>query len=380
MPYTVGSCGDVSTAAIIYQAQRKWFYANGRHWVFYSNGSNIGYKSSSDLINWTDFTVIGPTTYGNRISIYWDGRYIHYVRTETTNPVKYRKGIPNSNGTITWYSDEVTVDSDKNAKGSSTITMDSDGYIWLAYIGGVGAKPRIVKSTALDGSTWDSPVEIDSSSPSGFGIAIILSLSNNKMYCIYSYISNTIPYLVGKLYNGSKWDTDATILYYPILNNNMYSALSYQGKIYVGFNQLSSPYTNYLMIYDENTTNWSSPITVENNSSYISSSGIPEIVRHNDILYIFWESYGKIYYRTYSNNQIHSRIYWINDNIITYSLASYDHSIKGMIAMLWIKGGSYNVRIDYLATPCPVCGEDISIINISGRPMCLSCGYDWSMQ
>ena len=145
MPYTVGSCGDVSTAAIIYQAQRKWFYANGRHWVFYSDGSNIGYKSSSDLINWTDFTVIGPTTYGNRISIYWDGRYIHYVRTETTNPVKYRKGTPNSNGTVTWYSDEVTVDSDTNAKGSPTITMDSDGYIWLAYIGGVGAKPRIVK-------------------------------------------------------------------------------------------------------------------------------------------------------------------------------------------------------------------------------------------
>ena len=38
--------------------QRKSFYANGRYWVFYSDATNMVYKTSADGISWSSATSV----------------------------------------------------------------------------------------------------------------------------------------------------------------------------------------------------------------------------------------------------------------------------------------------------------------------------------
>jgi len=106
-PITVGT-STVSNATL-FDYERKSFYANGRYWVFYVDGTNMVYSTSTDGTSWT----VGPQSPirggdwggGNFFSIYFDGTYVHYVfgyYNVLNYPLLYRRGTPNSDGTITW--------------------------------------------------------------------------------------------------------------------------------------------------------------------------------------------------------------------------------------------------------------------------------------
>jgi hypothetical protein len=55
---------STSSTATHTPSQRLSFYANGRHWVFYSDGSFFGWRTSTDGITWSDFTAITTQAYG----------------------------------------------------------------------------------------------------------------------------------------------------------------------------------------------------------------------------------------------------------------------------------------------------------------------------
>jgi hypothetical protein len=121
--------------------QRNSFYAAGRAWVFYMgydavNASHIYYKSSTNGVTWTARSEFTYITNGYDFSLHWDGTYCHTVwisNTALQNGVSYRRGTPNSDGTITWVAtQEVKMASIADGYRYPTITALA-GRPYLAY-------------------------------------------------------------------------------------------------------------------------------------------------------------------------------------------------------------------------------------------------------
>jgi hypothetical protein len=121
--------------------QRDTFWGAGRAWVFYMgydplNASHIYYRSSADGVNWATRTLFCDVTNADQFSLYWDGVYVHtvWVCNDAMQPgVSYRRGTPNSNGTITWVAtQEVQIPSIVDGYMLPTITAYG-GRPYLAY-------------------------------------------------------------------------------------------------------------------------------------------------------------------------------------------------------------------------------------------------------
>lgn len=103
VPSTVGTTSTRNS--IQYPYQRKTFYANGLFWVFYSDGSNLVYRTSSDGSSWSAATTVRTgCDYGYYFSVWFDWTYVHYTcgRGRTGEALFYRRGTPDAEGTITW--------------------------------------------------------------------------------------------------------------------------------------------------------------------------------------------------------------------------------------------------------------------------------------
>lgn len=345
MPTTVDSCPS-SSGGLFLQSQRKTFYAAGNFWLFYSNNTYVGYKHSPDNVTWTDFVPLGSAFYGNRISIHWDGTYVHYARTEGENPVKYRRGIPQTNGTISWEPEREASPLETGvSKGFPSITIDSSGYPWIAFEAGTIDTVRVVKATSVDGSTWGSETHLDPSAPSG-AAPIILALPDNKMYAIW-YNNTGTRELRGKFFNGTSWDTNyVQITPEAVTNYGMYAALSYNGVIYLVWPSRTT-YKIYLQTWKE-SEGWSQPLLLASPPG----SAIPTIARDGTDLYVFWVYGSNIYMMKKQSGQDWTSPQVIfTDNPATYSLVVFEQAIDNKIGMAWVKSGSFLIRYDYLVLP-----------------------------
>jgi hypothetical protein len=92
-----------SASATFAPFQRKTFYAKGRFWVFYASGYSIYYSSSVDGVNWATPTFVEGLqyNYGESFDLHFDGTYVHLTWIYG-NELRYKRGTPNSDGTITW--------------------------------------------------------------------------------------------------------------------------------------------------------------------------------------------------------------------------------------------------------------------------------------
>jgi len=126
--HTIGTstAGDAWTQG--WTAQRYSFFAAAKYWVFYGDGANMGFRSSMDGSTWNAFTAIRASSLGSNFSIQFDGVYVHYVFSTVWilgGDVYYRMGQPNSDGTITWFAAEQTVD----AMDGTHYTTASEMYV-----------------------------------------------------------------------------------------------------------------------------------------------------------------------------------------------------------------------------------------------------------
>jgi len=106
-----GDFGSVSN----YTWQHKIFYNNGRWWLFYSSDeSHVGFVTSPDGGAWSAFTslVAVANEVGQCIAVAYDIAankfHITYVKGSVVlgNSVYYRRGTPNSDGTMTLDAEE----------------------------------------------------------------------------------------------------------------------------------------------------------------------------------------------------------------------------------------------------------------------------------
>jgi hypothetical protein len=121
--------------------QRDTFYANGRAWAFYMGydpfiATHMYFKTSTDGVNWQPRSFFCDVTDADEFSLFWDGTFVHTVwvaNDALQSGVNYRRGTPNSDGTITWTAtQEVYAPSLTDAYVLPTITAYT-GIPYIAY-------------------------------------------------------------------------------------------------------------------------------------------------------------------------------------------------------------------------------------------------------
>ena len=214
-PSTVGTSTS-SYATTDHGAMRKTFFANTRHWVFYSDGTNMVWKSSTDGSSWDGPTTVrGDTSSGSKFSVSSDGTYVHYAQTPQSfgGALSYRRGLLNSDGSITWSAaeQEVYQQSDRVIY-YPTIATDSDGYPFIGYRHYYSQQiPYVTKSSANDG-TWstDSGFPYQLSSTDDVWSIQVVPLTSTRMYVVYTHDPGE-GYPFGKLWDGDSWSGQETI-------------------------------------------------------------------------------------------------------------------------------------------------------------------------
>jgi hypothetical protein len=332
--------------------QRKSFYANGLFWVFYHDGTNMVYKTSTDGSTWSAAVTVRSCSLGSQFSIWFDGTYLHYV--VASGGLKYRRGLPNSDGSITWSADEQSVSTVYNHPNYPTIATDSNGYVWIGYQDSYSSiYPYVIKSGNNDG-TWGT-------TPSGFPYLLsttdsdwyvsVIPLTAGKMAVVFSS-SPDVVYV--KAWTGSSWLSTVSI---STQTYHYHSAAAVGDVVHIVFTKFPSPYDICYVKYSYSSNSFSAITTIQ-----ASGTNPPVIgVDASGDLYVFWAGYptaNHIYYRKYtaSTNTWESVVDWVAETSLTNNLLTCFYQVYGSrIGVLYLVGSSspYSVKFAYLQFNSP---------------------------
>lgn len=178
------------------------------------NGLGMWWKTSLDGATWGAATQLGSEM-GNKtahITVYFDGVSFHYALSPMSyapgNKVFYRKGTPNTDGTITWAAAEQLVTTIDNLPLTvSGIVTDSNGYPWIVWDSQIWA--YVYGSTTKNGIWTNGPQKnLGAGSLVGWA-SFIVALSSGKLYAGTTEINSST--CRGYLYNGATWEAVETI-------------------------------------------------------------------------------------------------------------------------------------------------------------------------
>lgn len=339
--------------ATAYPLQRKTFYANGRYWVFYTNGTNLVYKTSTDGITWSASTTVRVCAYGEFFSIWFDGTYVHYAYA--AGSIKYKRGIPESEGTITWSADEQTVATTYNNAYYPFISVDTSGYVWIGYIDSSGGyHPYVIKSGNNDG-TWGSTPEgfpyLLSATTGSFCVEVI-PLTAGKMLAIYVKLETPVK---AKRWTGSEWGAEISVTS-NIKDDYAFSAVAENDDVHLVFLKVTSNdivYAKY--IYTSNL--WGTEVTVQ---ASVTEDSYPTLSINivNNYLYCFWAgspTADHVYYKkSVAGTWDADPTDWINESVdllTSYQeLTSFYKDFNYKIGLVYMtkKTSLYNVKFEYL--------------------------------
>lgn len=218
---------SVSRSECRLPGQRACFYSNGRWWAFFtamtgSSPYHVKFTSSTDGVTWntpTDETTVV------KAAAQWDvvydptTGYLHFTRNIASNGsalyhdgLYYRRGAPQSDGTITWSAAWQTAMPTNNAVGDHTVCVDSSGHVWVGYCNNtdqVHGDAVVIKNSATDG-TWSTEGDFprlisstdDTRSCTITSIVGTNALSTNGVYAI-THRWNVDEKAHGYYFNGS---------------------------------------------------------------------------------------------------------------------------------------------------------------------------------
>jgi hypothetical protein len=286
---------STSGMAIMSPTQRKLFYAGGRFWIFYSDGADLVYRSSSDGLSWSaKSSSLGTLTSGDGLCVHYDGTYVHYARTTSTNnaPLYYRRGIPDADGTIAWSAAEQIAVAGVGAARYlyPSVSVDSSGYALVSYHfekqnAHVGEGPYVAKSGNNDG-TWGSaptgfPYELTSGSESEW-YTTVHGLTSNKIAVTFADHTNIVGVSVAT-YDGSNWNPVQTTVSNPQFGSG-YSAVAEGDDLHIAL-LTTSTFDLLYCKYTYATNTLGSEYTL---LSSATSSSFPALARDsNNDLYCF---------------------------------------------------------------------------------------------
>lgn len=354
-PSVVGT--STNAYATFYSHQRKTFYAAGRFWVWYSENGSFVYRSSTDGASWSDATSVGMIGDGYNGAIWFDGTYVHYVRYASYD-LYYRRGTPNSDGTISWSAAEQTV-YDGTSTGADfynypNITVDSGGYAWIGAHYNAGTENNMVLKNADNDGTW--------STDSGFPYELkagpiyytsIIPLTNLKVYAIYGKTKYSAK---GKLWNGSSWDSEETVAS-DAERGYGHSAVVVGDDIHLVFLHDTAATG---IVYNKRTygEGWGTEATVQANQADYYMTPVLSIDTATNDLYCFWAGSpdaNKIYYKKQvSGSWDTDPTLWLDETSDTLYrndvLTCFYQAYSNKIGLLYTTktASPYNVKFDFL--------------------------------
>jgi len=350
----------IATVATFCPHQRKSFYANGRFWVFYSDGTNMVYRTSTDGVTWSNATVVRGCVYGQYFSVWFDGTYLHYVYA-SGGYIYYRRGTPNSDGTITWSADEQTVSTTYNRVYFPMVSVDSNGYVWIGY--NDSNYPFVIRSGNNDG-TWGTtpsgfPYQLSTTADSGWIVSVI-PLTSGKMLAVYAYGGATVK---AKRWDGSAWGTEVATT--SAINYGYYHSCVAQGDdVHLVFLKAST-YDIIYTKYTYSSNSFGTETTLQTGAT-IHSAPVMSIDPSTNDLYVFaatkttgtpsdWIA-NHIYYIKYtaSTGQWGSWTDWIDESAeqlyYAYVLTCFYNAYGNYIGLEYLTktASPYNVKFAFL--------------------------------
>lgn len=200
--------------------RRNTVYAQSKYWVFYGKGSNSLYwKTSSDGTSWSSESSVVGYDAGDHvyiIDVVLRGGYIHVIYVASNQDyVRYRRGLLNADGSISWSAAWQAVATVSNQMVMASVGANNGGYPFIIYSNRTPSysyQYYITKSSTTNG-IWTTdggyPLSLQSSPVSGLGtVSMVSYLSSNKMYALYRVSASA---LLGRYYSGSSWGSPETI-------------------------------------------------------------------------------------------------------------------------------------------------------------------------
>jgi len=344
-----------SGSAIWYPFQRKCFYANGRFWVFYFDGTNMVYRTSTDGSTWSSATTVRAAVGGQQFSVWFDGTYLHYAYAWASS-ICYRRGTPNSDGTITWSAVEQTVSTTYNSAKMVMVSVDSNGYVWIGYIDydGTYYYSYVIKSGNNDGTWGTTPSGFPYYLAKGYGLVSPIPLTNGKMLVLWA--SDASPVYACR-WDGSSWGTATSTSTVVVYSGYYYSAVAQGDDVHLVFLR-NTGYDILYVKYTYSSNSFGTVTTLQAGATSTSAPVISIYTATND-LYVFWAGYptsNHIYYRKYtaSTGTWEAAVDWIAETeTLTGNerLTCFYQTYSSKIGLLYMTGTAspYNVKFAYLS-------------------------------
>jgi hypothetical protein len=344
--------------------QRKSFYAKGRYWVFYSDGTNMVFKTSVDGISWSSATTVRAADNGNKFSVFFDGTYVHYAYSSqvTNTPLYYCRGTPDSNGTVTWSSEQTAVAAASTVSYTGPcITVATDGRAWIGYeyytTTGPDRYPCVTRNANTDG-TWSTdtgngfPYQLSSRIGGTSNVQVVqpVPLTSGYVLCLYTATGFQVR---GKKWDGS-WGSEKLTSTY-ILGSNAFSAVNEGDDVHLCLVTGSNPDTIYYEKYTHASDSFGDLYLVQGSSA----GGVPAVSLDTttNTLYCFWRSYNNsthIYYKRRNSAGTWDSNYtdWIDESTdgipAADRLTAFYKDYGGKIGLLYMAGtSSPNYKVNF---------------------------------
>ena len=268
--------------------QKLAYYAGGRHWVFYFDGANSIFKSSLDGESWSAATIIGDGAAGTGYpcEVYFDGTYVHYVRIDDiTDDMYYRRGVPESDGTITWSAVEQEVKTGTFSRVH--ITVDTSGHPFIMYYADSCA--NVINSSETDGTWTTDTDQLFNADGDNIGIGLV-EIDNDDVYAVYRV--NASKLLRGVLWDGS-WNAPEAVSTSQSASYYRASLVGWGTSVTVAFAD-----TGYIVtIIDYEEGSWGAEVELYDGTTL--SPSISKMDDSGDVV-VFWQenpSGDHIYYQ-----------------------------------------------------------------------------------
>ena len=366
-------------------AQRSSFFCAGRFWVFYDDysllGSDLKYKTSTDGSSWSSATTVASPLSGHAAvyDLVFDGAFVHYVMNPAKSGsnyagIRYRRGTPQSDGTISWSASEQTVLSDSSPANDIQLALDSGNYPWIGYATAQGTgSPTVIKSANNDG-TWSTASGFPHTFSGTDYLVIPIALSDSKVCCLkYKTASGTTPSEIIRsiLWNGSSWESEqeATSSHLKAkVEGGFYCQLCACGSgadVHLVFQSSTS-----IIKYVKRTgSSWGSETTIE--SSLLGAYSSPVISNNGVDLYAFWLHNERIYYKKYQGGSWDANateLFHETEGLTAlYCNQCYYQGNSGYLGFTWETklDDPHNIRHTYLEVPVYLVKSDIGAGNES---------------
>lgn len=373
-PSTVGTSTS-SGALPLPSEQRYVLYANTRRWVFWCDGTNIVWSSSTNGTSWATKTTVRACTYDFSVATDGDsnGHHVYYLATiaggAAHSYLMYRRGTLNSDGTITWTAVEQTILTYSGTTCDPTVINGQIYYITRANIfttsnGTVWVSFSVEHYSQNKGTSCSNGAD---TSPTG------VYAWQNKKYdgtwssAVTNTLTTTFTFSTGCGGSGVnavfQWGTSTQIAAY---NNHVTTYQWYTktgGTAYVAGQAVSMTCVgeNGWLVYETSGDNIVSNEYLESSNtlagettiqSSVTSTSYPSLSLDSGTnnLYAFWmgTTANHIYYSEYTSSWSSSTD-WITDATLTANkdISSFVSSYgASMIGVIWLQntGSPFNVR------------------------------------